>query len=687
MRRRDFVLGLGAALAAAVTTRSVWRVESAAAPAINPTLPRIGAWGFDLSGIDLQANPGDGFFNYANGSWDARTEIPADKSKINMFRVIRDMTEIQCRAIVERAARSAASPDTEAGKIGRLYDAFMDEERIEKLDAEPIAGDLAKVRAAKTKTDIAVLMGHSIGGFGASLFNTEVDLDGKDPSRHTLYISQSGRGLDRDYYLNAAFADKKARYRDYVARLLDMVGWPAAQRHADEIIALETRIAEVSWSRAESRNRDKTYNPASPAELEAYAPGFPWSAWLGAAQVAQVDRLVVRQMTAFPPLAKIFEDTPVETWQAWAAFCITDETAPYLSKRFVAARFEFRDKDLGGQLEERPRWKRAVALVDLVLGEAVGKEYVTRHFPPESKAKMEELVENLKAALRARIERNQNLTPETKARALEKLSLFRVKIGYPTKWRDYSTLKIDPTDLLGNLRRTGEFDWRYWVSKLTKPIDQEEWITTPQTVNAFYNFSRNEIVFPAAILQAPFFDPNADPAINYGGIGGVIGHELTHGFDDQGRKSNGRGVLIDWWQPADAAKFQAEAARYGAQFDTYSIAPGVNVNGLLTMGENIADLGGLLIALDAYRASLRGRPATVLDGFTGDQRVFLGWAQIWRGKYRLDALKQQVTTDPHSPERFRVDGPLRNIDAWYEAWGVKPGDKLYLKPQDRVRLW
>jgi putative endopeptidase len=515
-----------------------------------------------------------------------------------------------------------------------------------------------------------------------------VSEDAKDPTHNTLSASQAGLGLpDRDYYLKDAFKDKKAKYRDYVARLLDMVGWPDPQRHADAIVALETRIAEASWSRAESRDRDKTYNPVTPAELDAYAPGFPWSAWLEAAQVGGAARIVVRQKSAFPKLATIFADTPVETLQAWAAVRVVDQTAPYLSKRFVEARFAFRNRELGGQPEDRPRWKRATQLVNGSLGESLGAEYVARHFPPQSKAKMEELVGQVKLALRGRIERLQWMTPETKAKALEKLSRFGVKIGYPNKWRDYSALKIDPDDLVGDVRRATGFRWAEAVAKLAKPVDPEEWGMTPQTVNAYYTTTRNEIVFPAAILQAPFFDPDADMAINYGGIGGVIGHELTHGFDDQGRKSDGHGVLTDWWQPADVDKFQAEANKFGAQYDAYAVAPGVNVKGAQTMGENIADLGGILLALDAYRASLDGRPAPVLDGYTGDQRVFLGWAQVWRAKARPDALKQQTTSDSHSPARFRVDGPMRNIDAWYDAWGVKPGDKLYLKPEDRARIW
>jgi putative endopeptidase len=647
-----------------------------------------GRWGFDDSGVDPQANPGDSFFDFANGAWAARTVIPADKSRSGMFDALTDKTQEQVRAIVEEAAKLGASPDTDAGKIGALYNAFMDEERIERLDLAPIAGDLAEIRDAKTKTDIAVLMGRSKNGFGGGLFNMTVNEDEKDPDHNALHASQGGLGLpDRDYYLRDSFRDKKAKYRDYVARLLDMAGWADAQQRADDVVALETRIAEASWSRAESRDRDKTYNLLTPAELDALAPDFPWSAWLAAADVGETRGIIVRQKGAFPKLAKIFADAPLETLQAWKAFHVVDQTAPFLSARFVTARFEFRGKELIGQPEERQRWRRATQLVGSSLGEVVGKEYVARYFPPDSKASMEELVDQVKRALRGRIENLSWMTPQTKAKALEKLDLFGVKIGYPDKWRDYTALKIDPTDLIGNVRRATAFRWAYAVAKLDKPVDRQEWSTTPQVVNAYYMSTRNEIVFPAGILQPPFFDPNADMAINYGGIGGVIGHELTHGFDDQGRKSDGYGVLTDWWQPSDAVKFQAEAAKYGAQFDTYAVAPGVNVKGAQTMGENIADLGGILLALDAYRASLHGAPAPVLDGYTGDQRVFLGWAQVWRAKSRPDALKQQTTSDSHAPARFRVDGPLRNVDAWYDAFGIRPGAKLFLKPEDRVHIW
>jgi putative endopeptidase len=661
-----------------------------AAPASSGDVPQpdFGSYGFDASGVNKAAKPGDSFFDFANGAWFDRTAIPADKPAYGMGAAVNDLTQVQLRSLIEGAAAKHAAGDTNPGKIGGLYNAFMDEARIEKLDATPIKPELDAIRAAKNHTDIARLMGQSHGGFGASFFFVGVTADQKDPDHYRLISGTGGMGLpDRDYYLAAPFAPKKEAYRKYVAQMLGMIGWADADKRADEIVAMETKIAEASWTRAERRDRDKTYNPMKPSELPAYAPGFDWGVYFDTIGFGKADRVVLTTNTAYPKIAKIFADTPVETLQAWEAFRVVDETAPYLSTRFVDAQFAFRGTTLSGVKENRPRWKRGVSLVDGSLGEVVGKEYVATYFPADSKAKMDDLVKQLRVALRHRIENLTWMQPETKAKALYKLDKFGVKIGYPSKWRDYSALKIDSTDVIGNVRRAGRFEWAYNHDKLDKVVDREEWGMTPQTVNAYYNPVQNEIVFPAAILQAPFFNPKADMAVNFGGIGGVIGHEMTHGFDDQGRKSDGDGKLVDWWQPSDAAKFDAQAKMYGAQYDTYSVAPGVNVKGAQTMGENIADLGGVLIGLDAYHAWLKGKPAPVIDGYTGDQRVFLGWAQVWRQKARPEALMQQAASDVHSPARFRVDGPLRNVDAWYAAWGVKEGDKLYLKPEDRVKIW
>ena len=678
--RRTLIIGA----ALVVVTAPGWTAEAPGADGRPVTPP----WGFDLSGMDPAVHPGDSMFDYANGAWVARTEIPPDKVRWGAFDVLRDRTLEQLRAIVTEAAGSGAAPDTDTGRIGALYTAFMDEERLERLDLTPLTADLERIRDATTREAIVVRMGRTRGDFGTSLFNLGVGADDKDPDRNVLQASQGGLGLpDRDYYLQDTFKDAKAAYRDYVARLLGMAGWPEADGRADDIVAFETRIAEASWSRAESRDRIKTYHRMTTPELQAVAPEFPWRVYLNAAGVPDPGAIVVGQDTAFPKLATIFAATPLATLRAWQAFHVVDQAAPFLSSRFVTARFEFRNRKLAGQLEPEPRWRRGLQFVNGAVGEAVGREYVARHFPPASKARMEELVDRLKRALRARIERVSWMTPTTRDRALEKLALLGVKIGYPVKWKDYSALRIDPADLVGDVRRADAFDWATDVAKLDKPVDRQEWQMPPQTVNAYYEPTLNEIVFPAAILQPPFFDPGADMAVNYGGIGGVIGHEMTHGFDDQGRKSDGHGVLADWWQPEDAARFQAQADRLGAQYNGFAVAPGLYVNGALTMGENIADLGGILLAVDAYRDSLKGAPAPVIDGFTGDQRVFLGWAQVWRAKTRPDALKQQVTVDPHSPPQFRVDGPVRNVDAWYDAFGVKPGDRLYLPPEERVRIW
>jgi putative endopeptidase len=649
---------------------------------------RYGTWGFDVGGMDTSVKPGENFFQYANGKALERLQMPSDRSRYGAFDQLRELSENRLKALVERTAAQGGQPGSDEYKIAGLYNAFMDEARVEKLDAAPIAADLRAVRALKTKTDVARSMGRSFGDFGSSLFGGFVSEDAKDPKSNALYLFQSGLGLpDRDYYLKDNFKTQREKYQVYVARMLRNVGWEGADKAAADIVAFETRLAEVQWSRIESRDDDKTYNPMTVAQLEKYAPGFPWRTWLAGMGATKVNRVIVAQNTAFPKMAKIFAETPVETLRAWQAFHGVDGAAPLLSKRFADANWEFRSKTLQGTPAQRPRWKRAIQLTEGAMGESLGRLYVAEYFPPESKAKMEALVNDIKSALKARIEKLEWMGPATKQKALEKLSKFGVKIGYPSKWRSYAGLEVDPNDLYGNAVRSGRFEWAYNLGKLGKPVDPDEWGMTPQTVNAYYTSTRNEIVFPAAILQPPFFDPNADPAVNYGGIGGVIGHEIGHGFDDQGRKSDGDGVLRDWWTAEDAAKFEVQAKRLGAQYEQFEPVPGAKVQGGLTMGENIGDLAGIALALEAYRLSLHGQPAPVLDGFTGDQRVFLGWAQVWQQKGRDDYYRQQVVSDPHSPAMFRAIGSVRNIDAWYEAFGVKEGDKYYVAPADRVRIW
>jgi putative endopeptidase len=675
---------LGVAAAAGVAAALGFGVLSIAQPSGGP---QIKPWGFDLAGRDTAVAPGSDFYGYANGTYLKNLVIPPDRSRYGAFDGLQALSEDRVHGILEKAAADRDAGG-EAGKIGAFYRAFMDERRIDDLGARPLAPLLAAIRAADTRPAIARLMGAGAKGFYGGFYGAAIEVDAKDPAHYAVYLGQAGLGLpDRDYYLEPSFAAQKTAYQAYVAQMLTLAHWPDADAQSRAIVALETQIAQASWSRAEERDPLKTYNPMTPAELQQLAPGVDWAAFLAGADVGSVKRVVVNEKSAFPKIAAIFAATPIKTLQAWEAFNVADGAAPFLSKPFVDAAFEFRNKTLSGQKEQRPRWKRAVGVLNMDMGEAVGRLYVAQYFPPQSKAKMLALVGNIRSALQARIQRVAWMSDATKAKALQKLSMLNVKIGYPVKWRDYGALFISADDLVGDVDRSAAFDWRRRVKRLYGPVDRAEWGMTPQTVNAYYNPRANEIVFPAAILQPPFFDPAADMAVNYGGIGGVIGHEMTHGFDDQGRHYDGTGQLADWWTPEDDAKFVVQTQRLGAQYSAIEPIPGAHIKGDQTMGENIADLGGSLLALDAYHASLGGKPAPVLDGLTGDQRVFLGWAQVWRGGIRPDALRRQLVSDVHSPELARVNGVVRNIDGWYAAWDIKPGDPLYLPPDQRVRIW
>ncbi|WP_159844931.1 M13 family metallopeptidase [Brevundimonas sp. G8] len=648
--------------------------------------PGVTPWGFDLAGRDTAVKPGDDFNEYANGAYLRTTEIPADKARFGPFDVLYENAQSQLKSIIET---SAANPtNANAQKVGALYASFMDEAKIEQLGATPLAADLAAVKAVSDHAGMARLMGESHSGFGASLFGIDVFEDLQKPDVNSAYLGQGSLGLpDRDYYLKPDFAAQREAYLAYLTTTLTAIGWSDPAKTAADILAFETKVADKQWTTVERRQIDKLYNPTKVADLTTLAPGFDWSGFLAGAQVSDVDTLVLMENTAIPGIAQVFADTPIETLKAWQAFNVVDQASPYLSKAFVDARFDFRGKTLRGQPENRPRWNRSVALVDGQLGEVLAQEYVRLHFPASSKAQMETLVGNIRAAMTERLKTLDWMSEPTREQALYKMSKFGVKIGYPDKWRSYDGLELTADDLYGNVERSSAFEWAYKRGKIGQPVDPLEWGMTPQTVNAYYNPPRNEIVFPAAILQAPFFDPNADPAVNYGGIGAVIGHEITHGFDDQGRKSDGDGVLRDWWTAEDAARFEARAKVLGNIYDGLEPLPGVHVNGDLTMGENIADLGGLLLALDAYHKSLNGQPAPVIDGLSGDQRVFLGWAQVWREKSREAALKEQLTTDPHSPGSVRAATSPRNIDAWYAAFGVSPDQKEYIAPEARARIW
>jgi putative endopeptidase len=677
----------------AVAACALFLVGGAGAePTSSTATPHYGTWGFDLAGRDLAVKPGDDFYDYVNGTYVKSVVIPADKSSWGTFQILADLSESRVHAILEEmAAKASPRPATDDGKIGAFYRAYMDEATVKARGSAPLQADLEPIKTAGTRTALAAQMGKAAASFNSSIFGGFVNVDAKNPTAYAVYLSQSGLGMpDRDYYLKPDMAEKKAAYEAYITKLLTLAGWPDAQTRAKDVVAYETRIAEVSWAAADRRNPDNTYNPMSMSELAAFAPGFDWRAFAGAAGLGPIDRVVVREKSAFPKIAAVFAETPIETLKAWAAFHLADNAAPYLTDDFVQANFAFRSKALSGTPELPVRWKRAVAAVgDLRggMGDAVGRVYVARYFPPASKAMMEQLVENLRAAFKRRIEANTWMSPATKAEAQVKLAKYQVKIGYTAEWRDYDGLKIRADDLYGDVERGQAADWAYSRGHLGKPVDRGEWHMTPQTVNAYNNPTLNEVVFPAAILQPPFFDPKADPAINYGGIVAVIGHEMTHGFDDQGRKFDSTGRLRDWWTPEDAKQFDARAAKYGAEFAAYDTGVGVQINPKLTMGENIADLGGLNLALDAYHASLGGKPAPVLSGYNGDQRVFLGWGQVWRGVYRPDALKRQIVTNPHAPDMFRAETAPRNIDAWYKSFDVKPGETLYLAPDNRVVIW
>ncbi|WP_297798848.1 M13-type metalloendopeptidase [uncultured Brevundimonas sp.] len=651
--------------------------------------PRYGTWGFDLSGRDTSVRPGENFFFHANGAAFEQLVIPSDRTSYGSFPLLRELSDNRMKELVlGLAARTDLVAGSDEQKIADAYRSYIDEARIEALDAQPLAPYLANIRAIDSHEAMATYMGAHNGDFGAAFFGAFVSADAKNPTRHVVSTGHSGIGLpNRDYYLDERFTEKKEKYQAYVADMLTQIGWDNPVETAAQIVDLENRIAQAHWTPAENRNRDRTYNEYTIQSLAAEAPGFDWQGFYNAAGLGHADRIIVRQDTAMPKMAAIYAEADLDVLKAWQAFHTADQMAPLLSQRFADLRWAFRDRDLQGQPEQRTREKRAISFAEGALGEAAGRLYVAQYFPPEYKAQMEELVANLRLA---QAERIQNLTwmgDETKAAALDKLNKFTVKIGYPDKWRDYSALEIRGDDLVGNAIRMRQWSYADRVSRLDKPVDKTEWGMTPQTVNAYYNSVNNEIVFPAAILQPPFFDPNGDAAVNYGGIGGVIGHEIGHGFDDQGSKSDGDGVLRDWWTPEDRANFVALTTRLGEQYAQFEPVAGYKINPNLTMGENIGDASGVAVGLHAYRLSLKGQEAPVIDGLTGEQRFFYGWAQVWQSKYREQALIQQVATDPHSAAQFRVIGPLRNVDEWYSAFDVQPTDKYYLAPEDRVRLW
>jgi predicted metalloendopeptidase len=653
----------------------------------------LGTWGVDLSGMDRSVKPGDDFFRYVNGAWFATAEIPPDRTTTGSFVQLDIQSETRVRGILSELEGRAAYLSAEEKQVRDLYASYVDTERLERLGLEPARRDLATIAAVRTHDDVARVMATPELG-AESIFDVRIGVDDKNPDAYAVFVRQSGLGLpDRDYYRldEKGIVATREKYRAYIADMLRLGDVANAEAKAEAIFKLETEIAEIHWSRAERRDADKTYNPMRLSELVRFAPDFPWGEHLREGGIASPStgerQVIISERSAFPGLASLFKRTPVDTWRDYLTFHYLSSHAAYLTKRFDDARFEFYGKVLGGQREQLARDKRGVRFVGGMMGENVGRLYVARYFPADARAKAQELVQNLLNVYRQRIQTADWMSPETRRQALEKVGTFSVKIGYPDKWRDYSVLRVDPEDLLGNQARGARFEWNRRLARLDGPVDRGEWGMSPQTVNAYYNSSLNEIVFPAGILQPPFFDPIADPAVNYGGIGAVIGHEISHGFDDQGSKYDAEGVLRNWWTDADRRNFDQRTNGLVDQFATYSPIPGLFVNGRLTLGENIADLAGLTVAHAAYRLSLNGARDPVLDGFTGDQRVFLGYAQVWRFKAREETLRQRVLSDPHSPPEFRINGTVRNVDAWYDAMGVVPGDKLYLAPEQRVHLW
>jgi putative endopeptidase len=688
MKSKLFLLAGTALLAGCVANEAVEPVPVAVAEAPPPPVapvpqPQIGDYGFDETGMDKSVLPGNSFYKFANGQWDARTEIPADKSNYGMFTVLDDLSRERTKTLIEESARDPNS------RIGAVYASFMDEATVEAKGLAPFEPWLNQVRGITSKAQLPQMFAEARKMGIGTPFGGFVGQDDKAPDQYIFNFFQAGLGMpDRDYYLkpDAKLAETRAAYLKHITNMLTLAGEKNAAARAKAIVDFETNIAKVSWSRIESRDATKTYNKMTLAELAQRAPGFDFPSLFKSSGAQGVESLVVAQPSAITGIARLIDRAPLAVVRDQLLIRSLDTYSDYLPKAFDQENFAFYGTVLNGTPEQEARWKRAVNFTVGVLQDDVSKLYVDRYFPPETKAAADKLVHNIIDAMGRRIDQLEWMTPETKVKAHAKLAAFTPKIGYPSQWRDMSGLVIDRNDLLGNAIRSNLFDYDYNITKLGKPIYRWEWGMTPMTINAYANFGMVEIVFPAAILQPPFFDPNADPAINYGGIGAVIGHELSHHFDDQGAKYDKSGRLSDWWTPADVAAFTSRLDKLGAQYDAYEPLPGMHVQGKLTMGENVADLAGVTVAYDAYRHSLGGQGAPVIDGTTGDQRFYLGWAQVWRRKYREANLRQRLLTDPHSPSEQRV-AVVRNFDDWYRAYNVQPGQMLYLAPEARVRIW
>ena len=648
------------------------------------------ASGIILKNRDTLVNPGDDFSKYVNGNWDKITEIPADKSSYGAGSILYDQSQKDVKAIIEEAAKTNNAIGSDEQKIGDYYASFTDRITRDSKGVEPIKPELSKIDAITNYTELATYFGRA-NRLGTNVpFSFSVYNDFKDPTKYTAITWQGGLGLpDRDYYIakDAKMAELRTKYETHIEAMLKLAGIENHTEKAKTIMALETTLAKSHMKKEDTRDIMKLYNAYPVADLKTLMPDFDWTAMLKEAGFDKEKQMVVTQVEYTKSLNNIIKNTPIETWKTFLKWGVIKNAATSLTSDLDKQNFEFFGKTMNGTEKQEEDWKRAVSRVNSGLGEIVGKVYVKKHFSPEAKEKMTALVKNLLKAYAESIKKLDWMSEATKKEALKKVDKFMVKIGYPDKWKDYSKLTIDKNDLYGNTERATAFEYQRNLDKLGKPVDRTEWGMNPQTVNAYYNPTLNEIVFPAAILQPPFFDMNADDAVNYGGIGAVIGHEIGHGFDDQGSTFDGDGVMKNWWTPEDLKAFKAKTNALVEQYNSFQVFPDLKVNGEFTLGENIGDLGGLSIAIKAYKMSLNGKDAPVLDGYTGIQRVFLGWGQVWAEKSRDEALRNQIATDPHSPARFRVNGVVRNIPEFYEAFDIKPTDKLYLAPEKRVKIW